>query len=225
MQIRGHTDPIQSFPIFQWILLISLQDGLGHTDIRGVPNRLLHRDLMITTLVHVVVGHTCALIHIYTVTRINRITGLTYTILQGHHNRGHLEGRTRLRLIRHRMVLRLRIHPFPNTCHVGNGLDLSGLNLHHDGRTTLRINFFQLIHQRFLRKILDIDVYRSTHIHAIYRLNLNDIGPSTANTSDRADTRMPAQQGIILQLQAILSLGHATLFDLAIDVTDRTRSQ
>ena len=171
------------------------------------------------------VGHACTLIHIYTVAGIYCVTRLTYIIFQSDHNRGHFKCRTRFCLVCHRMILRLRINALPNTSHIGNRLDLSGLHLHHDSGATLRINLLQLIHQRFLREILDIDIYRSAHIHAIYWLNLNDIGPSTAHTSDRADTRLTAQQGIILQLQTILSLSHATLFDLTIYVTDRTRSQ
>ena len=132
LQISIHTNTIQAFYEFCRIVLISLQDCLGHTNIRRVPDSLFNRDLMISTFIRIMIRHTGSLIHIYTISRINGITRLANAVFQSDHDRRNLECRTWFRFISYCMIHRFSIHAFSDTPHIGNGLYLSGLYFHND---------------------------------------------------------------------------------------------
>ena len=124
------------------------------------------------------------------------------------------------------MVGVFAVNAFTDTSHVGNGFHLACRDLHDDSRTRCGVDLLQHVEQRLLGYILDIDVDRRADIHSFHRLHFYDIRPSSTETADGIQAGNAVEQSVVLQFQAVLSLGQPCFrVDIAKRVADRTGSQ
>ena len=118
------------------------------------------------------------------------------------------------------MVAQLGIDARTDALHVRYGLHLARLHLHNDRHARGRISLLELIHQRLLGEVLNLQVDRRSNIQTVDRLLLDDVRPSSTHTHDGVVSRLAVQQRVVTQLQAILTLRQSAGLYLIINVAD-----
>ena len=118
------------------------------------------------------------------------------------------------------MVAQLGIDARADALHVRYGLHLARLHLHNNCHARRRVSLLELIHQRLLGEVLNLQVDRRADIQTVDRLLLDDVRPPSAHAHDGVIARLAVQQRVVTQLQAILALRQSAGFYLIINVAD-----
>ena len=149
------------------------------------------------------------------------LVGGNLSVFQGYHDRGGLEGGSRLHHIGYGIVAYFAIHSVVAFGHVYNGFHFAGLYFHQDGYTYIGVDFFQLVDQCFLGDILHAHIDSGYDVASVYGCNVYYVQVFVHYLLAVGNAVFTPQNGVVRQFQSIL----CAQFYIRIHVAQRTHGQ
>lgn len=147
--------------------MVELVDDAAHADVGTILQRPGQHQRAVATSRPVVVLHVASVHVPHAASRLDHVGCIDVAVVEGRHDGGRLEYRSRLQQVAHRMVGDLPVLSVVAVLHVDHGLDVSRGHLHDDRHADLSADQFQLVHDGPLRQVLHVDVDRGHYVRSV----------------------------------------------------------
>ena len=203
--------------------MVELVDDAAHADVGTILQRPGQHQRAVAASRPVVVLHVASVHVPHAASRLDHVGRIDVAVVEGRHDGGRLEYRSRLQQVAHRMVGDLPVLSVVAVLHVDHGLDVSRGHLHDDRHADLSADQFQLVHDGPLRQVLHVDVDRGHYVRSVLRRHVGDGQKLAAHHHAVANALLASQHGVEGHFEP--TSRHASAILLLVEIADGASCQ